>query len=209
MIAQALRQTEAAVLCYSVRDRASFRLALGLAEFMRESFSSSSSSSSPDATAAMGSSPEGRRGAIPDDDDDDDDDDEKGRVYPVVLVGTRCDFLPPQEEEERAVPFAEGLKAAQGMKMPGDSVSDDVPFLEVSAKTGEGVERVFHVVGEEVLRARRMVRARREQAERERMMLDLREITKTGGAAEGGRKRFSWWRALAVAFRRRRALVGR
>ncbi|KAK3309064.1 P-loop containing nucleoside triphosphate hydrolase protein [Chaetomium strumarium] len=162
-LAQALSTTEAAVLVYSVRDRASFRLA---------------------------------------------------------LVGTKCDLQEPDTEadadtdQERAVSFAEGLKAAQGMKTPGSgSVSSDVPFLEVSARTGAGVDRVFRVVAAEVLRARRAARARREQAERERMMRDLMEITKAGGggggAAEGGRKRFSLWRALALAFGRRRVLVGR
>ncbi|KAK4236432.1 ras-related and estrogen-regulated growth inhibitor-like protein [Achaetomium macrosporum] len=193
LLAQALRITEAAVLVYSVRDRASFRLAQGLAEFMREYFS-------PFPYPTTTTSADGGDGGGEVD---------KGRVYPVLLVGTKCDLqeAAAEEAEERAVSFAEGAKAAQGMKMPG-SVSD-VPFLEVSARTGEGVERVFQVVGEEVLRVRRAVRARREQAERERMMRDLMEITKSGEGAEGGRKRFSLWRALEVAFGRRRALVGR
>ncbi|KAK4122448.1 hypothetical protein N657DRAFT_657263 [Parathielavia appendiculata] len=59
MLAQALSITEAAVLVYSVRDDASFRLAQGLAEFMHEHFSPASSSSS-----SFSSAPSIRRSLI-------------------------------------------------------------------------------------------------------------------------------------------------
>ncbi|KAK4038036.1 ras-related and estrogen-regulated growth inhibitor-like protein [Parachaetomium inaequale] len=187
LLAQGLSLTEAAVLVYSVRDAASFRLAQGLAEFMREHFA-------PIHPSVLPSSQNGVSAV------------DKGRVYPVVLVGTKSDLpssddtdnddddatIKREEAGERAVSWAEGAKAAAGMRMPGSGA--DVPFLEVSAKTGEGVDKVFEVAGQEVLRVRRVVRERRERAQRERMMAEVGSVQTAGG--EGRRKRFWLWKVL-------------
>jgi hypothetical protein len=70
----------------------------------------------------------------------------------------------------------------------------DVPFMEVSAKTGEGVDELFELVGREVLRVRRAVRERREVAERERLMSAVGSVQTAGG--EGRRRWRALWRAL-------------
>ncbi|KAK4156247.1 ras-related and estrogen-regulated growth inhibitor-like protein [Chaetomidium leptoderma] len=202
MLAQALSITEAAVLVYSVRDDASFRLAQGLAEFMRDYFSSSSSSSATAAparaTATSSSSSSSPSSGI-------------RRLYPILLVGNKSD--PPTcgadddpvaiLQEERAVGWTEGLKAARAMRMPGlgaAAADEGPPFLEVSAKNGEGVDQIFPVLGREVLRVRRLVRERRElAAEQERIMSEVGSV-RTGGRG-GGRRRFGLWRVL---FGRRR-----
>ncbi|KAG7288616.1 hypothetical protein NEMBOFW57_004970 [Staphylotrichum longicolle] len=187
LLAQALSITEAAVLVYSVRDEASFRLAQGLAEFMREHFTPSPtsplSSSATTTTAANSSAGAGAgagaataAGAAQRNLD-------KNRPYPLLLVGNKSD--PPTLsaasddpvailQEERAVSWEAGAQAARGMRMPGPpSLMNplEVGFLEVSAKSGEGVAQIFEVLGGEVLRVRRAVREGRERAERERMMM--------------------------------------
>lgn len=227
MLAQALSITEAAVLVYSVRDEASFRLAQGLAEFMREYFSCAatpaqsapsppSSSSSSSGTAALATAAEkGTRSHGMGNNAD------RGRPYPIILVGNKADPAAAGDDpvailqEERAVSYTEACKAAAagGMRIPGllgngnsdgDGDGDGaagVPFLEVSAKTGEGVDQIFEVLGREVLRVRRLVRERRELAERERLMSEVGSVTTAGG--DGGRKRFGLWRGF---FGRRRAV---
>ncbi|KAK4244925.1 ras-related and estrogen-regulated growth inhibitor-like protein [Corynascus novoguineensis] len=192
-LAAALGLTEAAVLVYSVRDAASLRLARGLAEFVREHFSPPDSDAA-DANATNGSSNGGGGSGSAAEDL------LRRRIYPVVLVGTKADFPPPSPSPSstrrngRAVSWGEGARAARGMGTPG---ADGVPFLEVSAKTGEGVDRVFELVAREVLRARRIAREKREAAERERMMLLGHEagLVKTVGS-EGRRKKFWLWKAL-------------
>lgn len=221
LLAQALSITEAAVLVYSVRDEASFRLAQGLAEFMREHFtpsptsplSSSATTTTPfsgfGATPTTANSSAGA-GAGPAQRNLD-----KNRPYPLLLVGNKSD--PPTLsaasddpvailQEERAVSWEAGAQAARGMRMPGPPTLHnknggdplEVGFLEVSAKSGEGVAQIFEVLGGEVLRVRRAVREGRERAERERMMM---MAGKGGGGGGGGvkagggdvgRRRFGW-----------------
>ncbi|KAL2196459.1 hypothetical protein P885DRAFT_61056 [Corynascus similis CBS 632.67] len=207
-LAAALGLTEAAVLVYSVRDAASLRLARGLAEFVREHFSPPDSDAA-DANATNGSNNGGGGSGSAAEDL------LRRRIYPVVLVGTKADFPPPSfspsssthgkgadsnnavvtaRRNGRAVSWGEGARAARGMGTPG---ADSVPFLEVSAKTGEGVDRVFELVAREVLRARRIAREKREAAERERMLLLGHEagLVKTAGS-EGRRRKFWLWKAL-------------
>ncbi|KAK3906199.1 hypothetical protein C8A05DRAFT_12076, partial [Staphylotrichum tortipilum] len=196
LLAQALSITEAAALVYSVRDEASFRLALGLADFMREHFAPNSQ--------------HGQAG---------------GRVYPLLLVGNKTDPPPSpppadpvaQLQGERAVSRAEGAQAARGMGIPGvsdlASSSSGVGFLEVSAKTGEGVERIFEELGAEVLRVRRAVREGRERMERERERERVKGGVANGegsgrgaGGMEGRRK--AGWRRLWFGGRRGTQTVG-
>lgn len=217
LLAQALSITEAAVLVYSVQDPASLQLARELAGFMRAHFapvahppSSSSSFSSAAAaavTAAAGAvtataasaaaSPGSRSGNGAAD---------RGRAYPIVLVGNKRDRDRDDEDDDggggedgavvSVVSRAAGVRAARGMGV-GNGVGGgaDAPFLEVSAKTGVGVEEVFKVVGREVLRVRRAVRERREVAERERLM-SAAGPAQTAGGGEGRRRWRALWRAL-------------
>ncbi|KAK3301298.1 uncharacterized protein B0H64DRAFT_438384 [Chaetomium fimeti] len=187
LLAQALSITEAAVLVYSARDAASLQLAQGLAEFMREHF----------APASPTSVRSGGVGGV-----------DRGRAYPIVLVGNKSEVEDAGGdgggggEEKVVVSRAVGLRAARGMGVAGCGVAD-VPFLEVSAKTGEGVVEVFEVVGREVLRVRRAVRERREVAERERLMSAVGSVQTAGG--EGRRRWRALWRTL---FGRREVVEG-
>jgi hypothetical protein len=206
MLAQALSITEGAAIVYSVRDEASFRLALGLAEFIREHFSppaavapavaaavsggggggGSSSPTSPTTPTSPTSPGTGAGGGVGIGD--------KGRVYPIVLVGNKSDDGDDDEavgglREEREVMYTEGVKAAAGMGGEGG-----VPFVEVSAKTGDGVEGLFRMLGKEVLKGRRVMKERRERAERERLGSEMGSAKNAGG--QGGKKRFALWRAL-------------
>jgi GTPase SAR1 family protein len=205
MLAQALSITEGAAIVYSVRDEASFRLALGLAEFIREHFSppafattpaaggggggssSPTSPTSPPSPAPPGTGVVGAGGGVGIGD--------KGRVYPIVLVGNKADDGDDDEavgglREEREVMYTEGVKAAAGL----GGEWGGVPFVEVSAKTGEGVEGLFRVLGKEVLKGRAVMRERRERAERERLGSEMGSAKNAGG--QGGKKRFALWRAL-------------
>jgi hypothetical protein len=200
MLAQALSITEGAAIVYSVRDEASFRLALGLAEFIREHFSPPAPATTPAAAAGGGSSSPtsppspappgtgvGAGGVVGIGD--------KGRVYPIVLVGNKADDGDDDEavgglREEREVLYTEGVKAAAGL----GGEWGGVPFVEVSAKTGEWVEGLFRVLGKEVLKGRRAMKERRERAERERLGSEMGSAKNAGG--QGGKKRFALWRAL-------------
>ncbi|KAH6631031.1 hypothetical protein B0J18DRAFT_455135 [Chaetomium sp. MPI-SDFR-AT-0129] len=172
MLAQALSITEAAVLLYSVRDEASLRLATGLAEFMREHFAPApGQGQTPDNGSPAGKAgKKGRRGLAGrkkkknkkgkkkgETDMGGGDDEEsmrsptaagtvgyadKGRVYPIILVGTKCDGpyrrdddtdqpqtqrkqQQPQQEEEYIEPDltpvspAQGILAASTLHTPG------------------------------------------------------------------------------------------
>jgi GTPase SAR1 family protein len=197
LLAQALSITEAAVLVYSVRDPASLQLARGLAEFMREHFALQPTVTSP-------GSPGPRPGSV-----------DRGRAYPIVLVGNKRDGDDDGDggrDGVVGVSRAAGVRAARGMGVGngvgGNGVNGvvgngggrgggsgvDVPFMEVSAKTGEGVDELFELVGREVLRVRRAVRERREVAERERLMSAVGSVQTAGG--EGRRRWRALWRAL-------------
>ncbi|KAK4190618.1 ras-related and estrogen-regulated growth inhibitor-like protein [Podospora australis] len=148
LLEQALAITECAVLVYDVTDEASFRLCLGVAEFIRDHFSGSSSPSSPSYQSQS-----------------------QKRLYEVVLVGTKADVDNSESESDdpanrRQVSYTEGKKAAAGISMPGGS--EGIPFLEVSAKTGENVFEIFPTVGREILRLKKLAQTKREQqAEKE------------------------------------------
>lgn len=90
----------------------------------------------------------------------------------MILVGTQADAGEPGEWE-REVVWAAGARAAGAMGV-GE-------FVEVSGRTGEGVERVVGVLGGEVARVKGGVGGKVEDGGR-------------GGRGEGGRGRRGLWR---------------
>ena len=58
---------------------------------------------------------------------------ETGEVFPIILVGGKCDL-----EEYRQISSEEGLESAKSNEL------DD--FIECSSKTGENVEKVFEIL---------------------------------------------------------------
>jgi len=58
---------------------------------------------------------------------------ETGEVFPIILVGGKCDL-----EEYRQISSEEGLESAKSNEL------DD--FIECSSKTGEKVEKVFEIL---------------------------------------------------------------
>lgn len=109
-----------------------------------------------------------------------------GREYGLALVGNKSDA----DDEERAVPWAEGSRVAGLLKVP----SSGTQFVEVSAKTGENVERVFAELGRDVLKIKWLNQQRREQAERLR-------VQKAAPAAH--KRRLGFWKTLTTPFFRR------
>ena len=203
MLEQALGITEAAVLIYDVRDPASLRLVEGIADFMRESISHTSSTS----TSA-------------------------GREYALMLVGNKSDV----DDEERAVPWAQGSKAAAAIRIPSSlnlpvgnansTAANGVvgamngttagmspigmnlngagcAFLEVSAKTGDNVDKIFPAVAREIMRLKRLSQQRREQAERQARQQQAERAAAAAAAAGTVRKKLGLWKILSTPFFRR------
>ncbi|GAB1313946.1 Ras-related and estrogen-regulated growth inhibitor-like protein [Madurella fahalii] len=211
MLEQALSITEAAVLVYDVRDEASLRLAKGLADFMREHFSCTpSSTSSPSTTTDTPST------AVPNSNSNNTARPSNNlRPYALILVGNKADSDSQADadgvEKEREVTWAEGSKAAAAMlmPMPGGGSASGVPFLEVSAKTGENVDQIFPAVGREILRLKRLALQRREQAERAmRLIQEARGAKNKNGEVAGRKGKFGLWRNLFVGRRQAAAAVG-
>ncbi|KAK4645433.1 hypothetical protein QC761_201393 [Podospora bellae-mahoneyi] len=88
------------------------------------------------------------------------------RVYPVVLVGNKFD-----NDKEREVSEDEGREAAGKMGVRC--------MMEVSARTGEGVQGVFETIGAEVLAAKRATTTAREVG---------REMVQGGGYEKAGNR---------------------
>jgi GTPase SAR1 family protein len=188
LLEQAVAITEAAVLVYDVRDRDSLRLAVGVAEYVRE-ITTGVGTMSATAAALNGCVATPRRD------------------YGLLLVGNKCDGA----VSERTVSWAEGRKAAlvlaaMGRHGRGAEVVPTVrdattastggsgcAFLEVSAKTGDNVDKIFAVAGREVLKSRWLNQQRREEAER---MLKLRQGQETPGLETFKKRRLGFWRSL-------------
>ena len=143
MLEQALNITEAGVLVYDVRDAKSLQLVLGIAEFVKEYLDKINY---PLLTNLNKRHP-------------------RRREFPLILVGNKSDV----EGAERAVTWAEGGKAAnkmtscfggaEGLVPPQGMMGQSaIPFVEVSAKTGENVEVVFPRLARDVLKSRWQVR---------------------------------------------------
>ena len=169
MLEQALAITEAAILVYDVADPTTLSLAEGIADFMRETLSPSNPSLTNPPTTQ--------------------------REYALMLVGNKSDT----DDEDRRVPWATGSKTAAALRTP-TSTALSVPgagtgcaFLEVSAKTGDNIDKIFPAVGREILRLKRLGQQRREQAER----VARERAVAAQQAAEGPvRKKTGLWRIL-------------
>lgn len=175
MLEQALGITEAAVLVYDVRDPASLRLVEGIAEFMRDSLSTLS----PPHTS---------------------------REYGLMLVGNKSDV----DDTDRQVSWAGGSKSASAIRVPSLALSASLgttvtaagcPFLEVSAKSGDNIDKIFPQMGREILKLKNLAQQQREQAERvakQQQMMISSQMSKPGKRKGGG-----LWRMLSTPFFRR------
>lgn len=121
------------------------------------------------------------------------------REYGLMLVGNKSDV----DDEEREVSWAQGSKAAAALRTPGQaSVTGGAgcAFLEVSAKNGENIDKVFPAVGKEILRLKRLNQQRREQAER----VERQKQLVSDGQGQGvGKKKLGLWKMLSTPFFRR------
>lgn len=114
-----------------------------------------------------------------------------GRDYGLMLVGNKSDG----DEEERRVSWAEGSRVAAGFRLP---TGGTCAFVEVSAKTGDNVDKVFPAIAGEVVRIKRLGQQRRELAER------MARLEKVGEAAPvSPMKRRGLWRVLTTPFFKR------
>ncbi|KAK3327805.1 P-loop containing nucleoside triphosphate hydrolase protein [Cercophora scortea] len=175
MLGQALDITEAAVLVYDVQSAQSLRIATAVAEFIRDNVGT--------------------------------------REYALMLVGNKTDTnanTNPNDintktddsgEVGRRVSRAEGAKAAAGLKFWG--AESGCAFVEVSAKTGEGVDGIFPRLGKEILRVKRANRLRREQAERIAKQQQQLLLAQKAGAP--GKKRLGLWKTLSIPFFKRQS----
>ncbi|KAL2115750.1 hypothetical protein VTJ04DRAFT_10005 [Mycothermus thermophilus] len=241
LLAQALSITEGAALLFSVRDESSLRLAQGLAEFMREHFSPPepattttpnlpASISSPEVSTHSFSKPWKRQKRPttsssfsnppppppqlvkhhPD----------RGRPYPILLVGTKTDSYPDSDPATdpysllrspstttRKISPSKGFQTARGMGLPPNHPAP-TQYLETSALTGEGVEEVFRMLGREVLRARRIVLEQREKKMGRGVSAFLGGGERGGDGARNEREgRRRWWLGGWLKKRRKRRSV--
>jgi GTPase SAR1 family protein len=114
-----------------------------------------------------------------------------GRDYGLMLVGNKSDI----DDEQRQVSWAEGSKVAAGFKLPSGSIC---AFVEVSAKTGDNVDKVFPSLAREIMKLKRLNQQKRELAER---MAGLAQVQKT--VPSPPIKRRGLWKSLTTPFFRR------
>ncbi|KAB5572617.1 P-loop containing nucleoside triphosphate hydrolase protein [Coniochaeta sp. 2T2.1] len=115
-----------------------------------------------------------------------------GRDYGLMLVGNKSDV----DDEERQVSWAEGSKVAAGFRLPSGSIC---AFLEVSAKTGDNVDKVFPSLAMEVMKLKRLNQQRREQAERVAKLAQMERRM----APVSPVKRRGLWKSLTTPFFKR------
>lgn len=97
------------------------------------------------------------------------------RPYHFLLVGTKIDTLPSARE----VSWLEGQHAAGELLGPDGAI-----FLEVSARSGQGVGTVFPLLGRAILRGRR--ERKQEEEEEAEARRQLQRPRRKRGASEGG-----------------------
>ncbi|OIW23689.1 P-loop containing nucleoside triphosphate hydrolase protein [Coniochaeta ligniaria NRRL 30616] len=114
-----------------------------------------------------------------------------GRDYGLMLVGNKSDV----DDEERQVSWAEGSRVAAGFRLPAGGIC---AFVEVSAKTGDNVDKVFPSLAREVMKLKRLGQQRREQAERVARLAQL-QVT----APVSPLKRRGLWKSLMTPFFKR------
>lgn len=214
MLEQALAITEAAVLVYNVCDPSSLSLAEGIADFMREALSPSPSSHPPSLSSSTNTSPISSPTPTP-----------TPRDYPLILVGSKSDIpsdptsptspispspSSPNHTTPSRIPYPTASRLASTIRLPTsipESPSTGCAFLEVSAKTGENVEKIFPELGKEILRLKRLGKQRRELAERVARERAAQGSVGGAGGGLGGRKKGGFWRILGFG-RRGHQVVG-
>jgi len=114
-----------------------------------------------------------------------------GRDYGLMLVGNKSDV----DDEERQVSWAAGSKTATGFRVPSES---NCAFIEVSAKTGDNVDKVFPLMAREIMKLKRLRQQRREQTEREARLVQVQQTPPMTPL-----KRTGLWKSLTAPFFRR------
>ncbi len=110
------------------------------------------------------------------------------REYGLLLVGNKSD----SSADERRVSPTEGAGAAAGFRI-------QCAFVEVSAKSGEGVPVVFPALAKEIMRTKRLNQQRKEEAEKN-ALLKIKNQTSAKGPL---RSRLRLWKTLRNPFLRR------
>jgi GTPase SAR1 family protein len=114
-----------------------------------------------------------------------------GRHYGLLLVGNKSDV----DEEERQVSWAEGSEVAAGFRLPSGSIC---AFIEVSAKTGANVDKVFPTLAREIVKLKRLNQQRRERAERMAMLVQMPKTAPVSPMKSRG-----VWKSLITPFFKR------
>lgn len=122
------------------------------------------------------------------------------RDYGLMLVGNKSDA----DDEERKVPWAQGSKAAAAIRTPTQAGANSAAcaFLEVSAKSGDNIEKLFPQVAREVLKLKWLTKQRREQAEKAALE---RQAAHQAARAEPMKKKLGLWKVLSTPFLRRQS----
>ncbi|KAK0635608.1 hypothetical protein B0T17DRAFT_49572 [Bombardia bombarda] len=174
---QALNITEAAVLVYDVRDVHSLSLAVSVGEFLLRRLQ-------------HGHGHGHGAGRL-------------RREYGLMLVGNKIDE-DETGDKKRVISWAEGAKAAAGLSALGSSGGGNggvCSFVEVSAKTGEGVDGVFPRLGRDVVRLRWRGQQRREREQAE--MMGKESMLPPGEKnLKVKKRRVGLWKALTHPFSR-------
>jgi GTPase SAR1 family protein len=117
-----------------------------------------------------------------------------GRDYGLMLVGNKSDV----PGEERQVSWVDGSKVAAGFKLPSASTC---AFVEVSAKTGDNIDKVFPSLAREIMKLKRLKQQRREQAER---VAKVEQVPQLAPVPPIEIKRKGLWKSLITPFIQRR-----
>ncbi|KAK3370207.1 P-loop containing nucleoside triphosphate hydrolase protein [Podospora didyma] len=129
------------------------------------------------------------------------------RQYTLMLVGNKSDGSDDDSEhqQQRAVSTSQGAETAAKLKIPSGGAARTCTFMEVSAKTGANVDKVFPQLGREILELRRFAQQqrRREQADRTMRLLQQQQAQRTAAPLK---KKLGLWKTLtSMPFRRRQS----
>lgn len=117
-----------------------------------------------------------------------------GRDYGIMLVGNKSDV----DDEDRQVSWAEGSRVAAGFRLPAGS---SCAFIEVSAKTGDNVDKIFPSLGREVMKLKRLNQQRRDHAEKMARLAQLKKPVPVPVSQH--KRRMGLWKSLTTPFFRR------
>jgi GTPase SAR1 family protein len=109
------------------------------------------------------------------------------REYALLLVGNKSDV----DDTIRKVAWAEGSKASGNVKAK-------CAFLEVSARSGDNIDRIFPTIGEEILRAKAI-----NQRERQKQESEVDTIVNEKLAKPPPKRKQGLWKTIIHPFSRR------